>query len=79
MIALITTSALVLVGAVVALAVLPAVGGRREPDGWLSVQAPGPLARLARRSLGLHVRRATADVPQSRRAHRAPLNGGDLT
>lgn len=67
MIALLTVTALVLAAAVVALAVLPAVGGRREPDGWLSVQAPGPLARLARRSLGLHVRRPPADVPQIRR------------
>lgn len=65
MIALLTVTALALVGAVVALAILPAMGGRREPDGWLSVQAPGPLARLARRSLGLHVHRPPADVPRS--------------
>jgi uncharacterized membrane protein len=64
MIALVAALAAVfLAGAAVAIVVLATVGTRREPDGWLSTQAPGLLAGLSRRILGLHVRRPLADLP----------------
>jgi len=63
--------ALVLAVAALALLVLARIGARREPDRWLPVQAPGPLARLARRILGLHVRKPPAHVPGQRRGEPA--------
>ncbi len=65
MIALITAiAAMILAGVALAIVALATAGARREPEGWLSVQAPGPLTGLARRMLGLHVRRASTDVPE---------------
>ncbi len=67
--------ALVLAVAALAVLVLAGAGARREPDRWLPVQAPGPLARLARRILGLHVRKPSAHVPEQRRSE--PAGAGE--
>ncbi len=66
--------ALVLAVAALAVLVLAGAGAHREPDRWLPVQAPGPLARLARRILGLHVRKPT-QVPEQRRSE--PAGAGE--
>ena len=73
MIALIVvlTAALILAVAALAILVLAAAGPHREPDRWLPVQAAGPLALLARRILGLHVRKPPAHVPGQRRSEPA--------
>lgn len=63
MIAVILAVVLIIAAAAVAIVVLASVGARREPRGSLPAQAPAPLAGLARRILGLHVRRPCADIP----------------
>ncbi len=68
MTALVTVLAALILAVAATVAVLvAATGARREPDRWLPAKAPGPRARLARRILGLHVRRPPTDVPESRR------------
>ncbi len=59
-------AALILAVAFLAILALAAVGPHREPDRWLPVQAAGLLARLARRILGLHVRKPSPHVPEQR-------------
>ncbi len=66
MIALITAiAALILAVIALAIVVVATVGVHREYQAdWLPVLPPGPLTGLARRILGLHVRRPSADVPK---------------
>ncbi len=67
-IALVTVlAALILAVAAAVVVLVAATGARREPDRRLPVRATCPRARLARRILGLHVRRPSADVPELRR------------
>jgi hypothetical protein len=66
----VAVAALVLAVAAVAVVALASAGSRRESRRYLPVQASGLLARVARRILGLHVRRPSAharDVPELRR------------
>jgi hypothetical protein len=68
--AVIVVVAVVLAVAAVAVMVLATAGARSEPARWLPTQATGLLGRVARRILGLHVRRPSAharDVPELRR------------
>ena len=59
-------TAMVLAGAGLTVFVLVLIGARREhPTSRPPVRPPGPLAGLARRVLGLHVRQAAADVPDN--------------
>lgn len=73
MIALATATAALILGAIaLALVVLPTLGARREyQSGWLPTRPPGPLACLARRVFGLHVRRPSPDITGIQRGQRA--------
>ena len=66
-------TAMVLAGAGMTVFVLVLIGARREhPTSRLSIRPTGALAGLARRVVGLHVRRAvSADAP-----HDAPDTSG---
>jgi len=66
-IAIVTLAALVLALAAVAFVLLATIGASREPGCVLPVRAHGRLTRLARRILGLYIRRPSADVPELRR------------
>jgi len=60
--------ALILAALTLAILVLAGVGARREnPGGWVPIHAPNTLAGLARRVLGLYVRRPSRDVPEPQR------------
>ena len=69
MIAIIVGAATLTTAAGLAILVLAVTAVRREDADRLPVEARGPVTALARRVLGLHVRRTPDDIPDLERGN----------